>query len=215
MRISFKARGGRSFLAQGFFAGSRQAQLTGLDPFQGFVQMAESHRLVGGPHHAGFLEEPLHLQTAGQTLGDIAEDQIAVMFLQPVLDLLQNMGGGDVQGLHPAHGENDVAPLVAFRLQSLKQLVGGAEEQAALKLEDHGVGTFAGQKLHVLARTRALGEHLGAVDTVAHHRAAGLLADEQQDRQSHARRPTRRSDCRTGPPESPPESPESRSGSRG
>ena len=111
------------------FAGPR------FDPFKGFVELAEGEGLVGRAHHAGVLEEAFHLESAGQSLGDVAEHQIAVVFFELVLDLLQYVRRGDVQRLHAAHAEDHVLVVFGFRFQRCVKLARGAEEKAALQLE--------------------------------------------------------------------------------
>jgi len=50
---------------------------------------------------------------------------------------------GDVDGLHAAHIENDKVPCLQLRFQRRVKLVGGAEEQAALKFDDHATARRA------------------------------------------------------------------------
>ena len=116
-------------------------------PLQRFVELAEHAAVVPGFHQADLSEVVFHVAPAGQER-KVAENQAAATFLQSILDLFENVHGGDVHGLDASHIQDDVAARLQLGLDRAIQLIGCAEEQAALELENGGALPVFLKNLH-------------------------------------------------------------------
>ena len=174
---------GRALVVAGEGLGDQQLPL---DPLQRLVELPKGERPAGRAEQANLAQVALHLEAAGQAAGDVGEDQVGADPLEAVLDLLEDMGGGQVEELDPPHAQDHVSAGADLRLERQVELVGGAEEQAALKLDDHRLAAVAQQDGEFLVVPHDLRELFAALDLAVQDRAPDLCAQIQTDGQHDA-----------------------------
>jgi hypothetical protein len=78
----------------------------------------------------------------GQVFAQVGEQQKRLALGQFIPHLAEQMGGGDIDGLHSLHIQNDEIACLYFRGKQSQQLLCGAEEEAALQFENDRLIAF-------------------------------------------------------------------------